>query len=192
MLVFFDLVQIHYLYCTVSVFEAHNLMKWIIDYALNRCVISIYAWLMLGFTQPYKASRVKPLLVLEITTTAHIAISLCFNSRTMNPYRGWTATDWMRNRNRSGLVWINHSCGIPPWAKCRRSVARDRGCWQADMLGKRVVCELWHTRSIVPNRHSRFLSGPCVVGTVPASSVFFSKSPNYRACPADLDGGSRG
>ncbi len=44
------------------------LMKWIIDYALNRCVISIYAWAMLGFTQPYKASRVKPLLVLEITT----------------------------------------------------------------------------------------------------------------------------
>ncbi len=55
-------------------------MKWIIDYALNRCVISIYAWLMLGFTQPYKASRVKSSLVLEITTTAHIAISLCFNN----------------------------------------------------------------------------------------------------------------
>ena len=54
-------------------------MKWIIDYALNRCVISIYAWPMLGFTQPCKASRVKPLLVLEITTTAHIAISSCFN-----------------------------------------------------------------------------------------------------------------
>ena len=55
-------------------------MKWIIDYALDRCVISIYAWPMLGFTQPYKASRVKPLLVLEITTNAHIAISLCFNN----------------------------------------------------------------------------------------------------------------
>ncbi len=54
-------------------------MKWIIDHALNRCVISIYAWAMLGFTQPYKASRVKPLLVLEIITTAHIVISLCFN-----------------------------------------------------------------------------------------------------------------
>ncbi len=54
-------------------------MKWIIDYALDRCVISIYAWPMLGFTQPYKASRVKPVLVLEIIITAHIAISLCFN-----------------------------------------------------------------------------------------------------------------
>ncbi len=55
-------------------------MKWINDCALDRCVISIYAWAMLGLTQPYKASRVKSLLVLEITTTAHIAISLCFNS----------------------------------------------------------------------------------------------------------------
>ena len=44
-------------------------MKWIIDYALNRCVISIYAWPLLDFTQPYKASRVKSLLVLEIITT---------------------------------------------------------------------------------------------------------------------------
>ncbi len=32
---------------------AQFLMKWIIDYALNRCVISIYAWPMSGFTQPY-------------------------------------------------------------------------------------------------------------------------------------------
>ena len=55
-------------------------MKWIIDYALNKCVISIYAWLMLDFTQLCKTSRVKSLLVLEITITAYIAISLCFNT----------------------------------------------------------------------------------------------------------------
>ena len=36
---------------------------------------------MLGFTQPYKASRVKLLQVLEIIITAYIVIFLCFNSR---------------------------------------------------------------------------------------------------------------
>ncbi len=35
-----------------------GVLKWIIDYALKRCV---------GFTQPCKASRVKSILVLEIT-----------------------------------------------------------------------------------------------------------------------------
>jgi len=52
--------------------------------------------------------------------------SFLSDRRKMNPYRGWTATDWIRNRNRSGLVWINHSCGITPIGKmqkisCKRS-----------------------------------------------------------------------
>ncbi len=34
---------------------------------------------MLGFTQPYKASRVKLLLVLEIIIILYIIIFLCFN-----------------------------------------------------------------------------------------------------------------
>ncbi len=75
-------------------------MKWIIDHELDRCVISIYAWAMLGFTQPYKASRVKPSLVLEITTTAHIAISLCFNKPDIE-------SDILRRQDNLGLKVTN-------------------------------------------------------------------------------------
>ncbi len=104
----------------------------------------------------------------------------------------WTITLDVQPLIGSGITTDRALCGsitlvgYPPLARCRRSVARDRGCWQADMLGKRVVCGLWHIRSIVPDRHSRFLSGSCAVGTVPASYVFFPKSSDYRTCPQTL------